>query len=226
MVDLDGPVILEAITGSRAYGMDTPESDTDTLGIWVSPINRIIGLDGLGDKGSTKVASEADNVYHEIGKFCRKAITCNPTLLELLWIPQDGLLVKTPEGEMLREIREAFLHTDGVKNSYAGYAYQQALKLTKRPDHHRYSKHARHCFRLLLQAEQLLATGFMRVKLNEVERETVFAMGELGPVELMDEFKRRREEIFSAESVLSDGPNRELIDEVLRQIRWAIHQKA
>lgn len=224
MVDLDGPVILEAILGSKAYGMDTEHSDTDTLGIWVSPIDRIIGFRGLSDKASTKAASDPDQVYHEVGKYTRLAAGCNPTLLELMWV--GPLLVITPEGAALRQVRNAFLFTRGVQNAYAGYAHQQALKLSKRPDHHRYSKHARHCFRLMLQAAQLLSTGEMSVRLTEDERAMVFSKGDLSPEDLMAEFEVYRREIFSIESVLPDEPDEDLIDEVLRQIRWSIDKKA
>jgi predicted nucleotidyltransferase len=218
---LDGPVILEAVVGSKAYGMDTPDSDTDTVGIYVAPINRIIGLSGLSDKASTRVDPNKDSVYHELGKFARLAIVCNPTLVELLWL-QD-YLVQTPEGEALRSLRHAYLSTNKVRNSYAGYALQQAKKLAKRPDHPRYAKHGRHCFRLLMQAEQLLTTGELRVKLTPEERDKVFHLGSRPPEEVTELFERFLARIDTIDSVLPDKPNLSLVGQRLLEIRWSLH---
>jgi predicted nucleotidyltransferase len=32
-----GAIIFEAISGSKAYGLDTPESDTDMRGVFFAP---------------------------------------------------------------------------------------------------------------------------------------------------------------------------------------------
>jgi len=37
-------IILECISGSKAYGLDTPQSDTDIRGVFILPQEDIYGL--------------------------------------------------------------------------------------------------------------------------------------------------------------------------------------
>ena len=37
-------IILEGVVGSTAYGLNTPESDIDTAGIFVAPLEEVLGL--------------------------------------------------------------------------------------------------------------------------------------------------------------------------------------
>ena len=38
-------IVLECISGSKAYGLDTPESDTDIKGVFVLPKNEFYGVE-------------------------------------------------------------------------------------------------------------------------------------------------------------------------------------
>ena len=40
-----GVIVLECISGSKAYGLDTPISDTDIKGVFVLPKKDFYGLD-------------------------------------------------------------------------------------------------------------------------------------------------------------------------------------
>jgi len=174
-------VILEGIVGSQAYGLANENSDIDKLGIFVAPTEEILGIHKVKE---TIDHSNPDYCYHEVGKYIRLAMKCNPTILELMWL--DGYLQATPEGRLLRNIRKEFLSTT-VFNSYGGYALAQAKRLNKRSMGRRYTKHARHCFRLLLQGKELLETGNMNIRLKNPEE--ILAIGELEPDKLMDKFE-------------------------------------
>ena len=125
-------IILSGIVGSKAYGLDNEDSDTDRLGIFVAPT---VEFHGLYPPTPTHVWTEPDDLtLHEVGKFVRLALKCNPTIMELMWLP-DGLYDTVhPEGLALVAIRKKFLSARYVKDAYLGYATQQFKKLVDRGD--------------------------------------------------------------------------------------------
>jgi predicted nucleotidyltransferase len=74
-------IILEGITGSVAYGLDTEDSDEDVKGIYVAPTEAVLSLNKPRE---TFDHTEPDWTYHELGKFMSLAIKCM-TLSALSW---------------------------------------------------------------------------------------------------------------------------------------------
>ena len=154
-------------------------------------------------------------------------INGNPTVTELLYLNEYTKM--TPIGQMLIDNRDAFLSTKAVTNAYSGYAFSQAKKLNNRTEQgldgydsslkNRFAKHTRHCFRLLMQARQLLETGTLNVKVTPEEREYLFAMGEKTADEVVEEFMRQDAEMKNIKSVLPDEPDYERLNELLYEIR-------
>ena len=69
-------------TGSRAYGLDTPDSDFDYRGIFVPNFSHLIGL-----KNCEQVKVNGDDwVCHSLPQFVKLVIKQNPTILEMLFI--------------------------------------------------------------------------------------------------------------------------------------------
>jgi len=213
-------IILEGVVGSRAYGLATPESDIDIKGVFVAPTREILGIYPVKDCYTT---TEPDTQYLEVSKFISLALKCNPTILEMLYLSEYDTL--NYEGGMLVEHRSAFLSEPYVRNAFGGYAVQQVRKLVKRDEEGkqgfgrglRYAKHARHCFRLLDEAKQLLTTGTMSVKVRN--RDEIFACGELSPTELQSRFEEAQSEIAAIKSVLPPDPNYERVNDMLLRIR-------
>jgi len=214
-------IILEGITGSQAYGLDTESSDTDIKGIYVAPTERVLSLGWNLDK-STYDHVEPDWVYHEVQKFMKLAMGGNPTVLEMLFL--EGYTVLTKAGKMLVDNRHLFL-SNVVRKSYYGYAFSQARKLNARGGTYgngrnkRYEKHSRHLFRLLYQGRELLETGSLTVRVSPEMREEIFSMGDLSPNELIDRFTEEHERFDSIKSVLPDKPDREGVNKLLLRIR-------
>lgn len=212
-------IILEGITGSKAYGLDTADSDEDIKGIYVAPTSKVLGLFGVKE---TIDHTDPDWTYHEVGKFIHLAMKCNPTILEVLFL--EGYTVSTKVGRMLVDNRHLFL-SNGVYNAYGGYAISQARKLNARGGTfghgrtNRYSKHARHCFRLLFHGKELLETGSLTVRVTPQMREDLFAIGELPPEQLVERFEREFRAFDQIKSVLPDKPDREGINKLLLRIR-------
>lgn len=213
-------IILEGITGSKAYGLDTETSDTDIKGIYVAPTQDILGLYNVKE---TIDNTDPDWTYHEVGKFIQLAMKGNPTVSELLWL--DGYLELTKFGKVLIDNRHLFLSTKAIRNAYGGYAMSQARKLNARGGTYgsgrsnRYEKHTRHCFRLLFQGKELLETGKLTVRVSPDMREQLFAIGKMEPNEIIDQFEKEFTQFDKIKSVLPDEPDKEGINKLLLKIR-------
>lgn len=214
-------IILEGVTGSRAYGLDHEGSDTDIKGIYVEPTDNVLSI-GWDSQHSTKDHTDPDWVYHEVQKYMKLAMNGNPTVLELLFLNDYTKLTK--EGKMLVKNRHLFL-SNVIYNSYGGYALSQARKLNARGGTYgsgranRYEKHSRHCFRLLYQGRELLETGTLTVRVTPAMREELFAIGKKTPSEIMDKFEKEFSEFDKIKSVLPDKPDVEAINKLLLKIR-------
>ena len=219
-------IILEGVTGSTAYGLATENSDVDIKGVYLLPTSTVLSI-GFEPQHTTKDHVDPDWVYHEVGKFMKLVLAGNPTVTELLYL--DEYTILTPIGQKLVDNRSAFLSTKAVMNAYRGYALSQAKKLNNRTEQgmdgydsalkNRFAKHTRHCFRLLMQAKQLLGTGTLDVKVTSEQREYLFAMGEKTADEVVDEFMRQDSEFENIKSVLPDKADMNKLNEILYEIR-------
>ena len=117
----NGLLVFEAISGSKAYGLDTVKSDTDIRGVFVLPKNRFYGLD------YTEQVNNATNdiVYYELKRFMELLSKNNPTILEMLNTPVDCVLQKHAIMDLLKP--EFFL-SKLCEKTFANYAYTQIKK--------------------------------------------------------------------------------------------------
>ena len=210
-------IILEGITGSVAYGLNTPTSDIDIKGVFITPTNQLLGFFPGAD---TKNHVDPDWCYHEIGKFIELAMKCNPTILEMLFLTEYEKL--TEIGKLLVDNRHLFL-SNIARKSYGGYCMSQAQLLNRRGDSYgdgkanRYEKHTRHLFRLLQQGSELLQTGKITVKVNN--RDELFAYGKLPPEEVVTLFGQKLAEFDAIKSILPDVPDKKAVSDLLVKIR-------
>lgn len=219
-------IILEAVVGSTAYGLNTENSDVDIKGVYLLPTKEVLSM-GFNQEHTTKDHTDPDWVYHEVGKFMKLVLNGNPTVTELLYA--DDYTQLSPVGQLLIDNRDAFLSTKAVMNAYRGYAFSQAKKLNNRTEQgldgydsslkNRFAKHTRHCFRLLMQARQLLETGTLTLKVTPEQREYLFAMGEKTADEVVEEFMRQDAEFENIVSVLPDKPDVKRLNDLLYKIR-------
>lgn len=114
-------IIYECISGSKAYGLDVPTSDTDIKGVFVLPKEAIYGLDYVPQVSD----ATNDTVYYELGRFIELLMRNNPNILELLATPKDKILIKHPIIDLIKP--EMFI-SKKCKDSFAGYAFTQIRK--------------------------------------------------------------------------------------------------
>lgn len=114
-------LLLECISGSRAYGLSTPTSDTDIRGVFVLPEEDYFGLNYV-----EQISNESnDVVYYELKRFVELLSKNNPNMLELLAMPEDCIRYKHPLYDRFKP--EDFL-SKLCRTTFAGYALAQVKK--------------------------------------------------------------------------------------------------
>lgn len=219
-------VILEGIVGSTAYGMARAGSDVDMLGVYVAPTDQVLGLTPPTDATSTVVHRDPDITHHELVKYCRLALKCNPTITELLWL--DNHTVRTSSGALLVALRRSFLSGQHVRNAYFGYASQQFYRIERRESNdfssdtkHRTAKHARHLYRLLVQGFDLWTKGKLQVQVDDPQKYFDFGdQVQAGDLDVAQKLLARYEYEFNqTPTVLPAEPDTQAIHRAVLTIR-------
>lgn len=117
----DTHLLLKCISGSRAYGLATPQSDTDLKGVFVLSKAEFYGLEYPEQLNN----ATNDEVFYELKRFIDLLSKNNPNILELLATPEDCVLYKHPLMELIKP--EMFL-SRLCRQTFAGYAQSQIKK--------------------------------------------------------------------------------------------------
>lgn len=116
-----GTIIYECISGSRAYGLETPQSDTDIKGVFVLPPEQLLSLDYVAQVSNPS----NDIVYYELGRFIELLSVNNPNILELLATPEACVLKRSP---LLDRIRPEVFLSQLCLNTFGRFALSQIKK--------------------------------------------------------------------------------------------------
>lgn len=139
--------ILLTISGSRAYGINTPDSDVDCKGVFITPLEHYIGMPSsiiekcdnseriaeflpfMNDKEIASIRStKLEGVVYDIRKFVSLAANSNPNIIDVLFCRDDEIRVCSDIGRKLRENRELFI-SQKVKDAYLGYALSNLKRI-------------------------------------------------------------------------------------------------
>ena len=114
-------IVLECISGSKAYGLDLPTSDTDIRGVFILPKEKFYGLEYVPQ------VSDATNdvVFYELRRCFELLAKNNPTILELLSTPEDKIIYRHP---LLKDLDISSFLSKKCKHTFAGYAITQIKK--------------------------------------------------------------------------------------------------
>jgi hypothetical protein len=114
-------ILLDCISGSKAYNLNMPGSDTDKKGIFILPQNELYGFDFQDQVAN----STNDEVYFEIKRFLELLVKNNPNILELLNTPSQHILSRHPVMDL---IKPADFLSKLCFDTFAGYAQTQVKK--------------------------------------------------------------------------------------------------
>jgi len=161
-LDLQQYVIYRCIVGSRAYGLDEVDSDTDWRGIYLPPAVLHWSLYGIPEQIENR---ETQECYWELQKFLILALKANPNVLECLHTPLQETV--TPIARELLELRSIFL-SKLVYQTYNGYVFSQFKKMEQdlRTKGEIRPKHAMHLIRLLLSGIEILREGTVPIRVD------------------------------------------------------------
>lgn len=114
-------ILLDCISGSNAYNLALPTSDTDKKGVFILPRQQLFGFEQV-----QQVSNESnDEVYFELKRFLELLLKNNPNILELLNTPRDYVLFKHP---LLDLIKPKDFLSKLCLETFAGYAASQIKK--------------------------------------------------------------------------------------------------
>jgi predicted nucleotidyltransferase len=224
-------ILLSGVVGSTAYGLAREGSDIDRLGLFAAPTEELHGLRGPKE---SHVSTAPDRTLHEAAKWCRLALGGNPTVMELVWLPEELYEVRTPLGDELIGIRTSFLSAGRVRDAYLGYATQQFRRLQSRGDgsfsadtRKRTAKHARHLKRLCEQGYELYSTGELTIRVEDPE--SFHRFGEqvaADPTAALPLLRRFETAFAETPAVLPERPDETAADAWLRRVRRHFYSHA
>ena len=228
--------ILRSVVGSTLHGTEIEgKDDRDEMGVCVEPPEYIVGLKHFEQyihrdrpEGVRSEPGDLDLVIYSLRKYCRLALSGNPTILLLLFAPNP--VIGSEWGARLQELAHAFV-AKTVANPFIGYMTAQMQRLVgergqkriKRPEleaeHGFDTKYASHVIRLGFQGSEILRTGVITLPMPSRERDYVLAIrrGEINLDYVLTKAGLLRKEIETAkdESPLPDRPDADAVNKFL-----------
>ena len=188
--------ILRTVVGSGVHGIAIEGTDDhDEMGVYIEPATWVLGVERHRDdyiwrtqpEGVRSGHGDTDLVLYSLRKYLRLAIKGNPTVMLPLYAPTESLVIVTPLGQELRDMRSAFLSQVAVER-FLGYMHSQHERMLgqskrnvpTRPELiEKYGwdvKYGSHALRLAHQGFEIASTGNLTLPMPGRERERVLAV--------------------------------------------------
>lgn len=120
-----GLLLYKYVRGSKLYGLDRPESDIDYGGVYIEPLDFMLGI-GIGFPEDVHDETN-DESWFSLRKFSQLLLKSNPNVLESLFVPEEMIVYKHPIMDILLKERDKFV-TKMCFSSFIGYARNQIEK--------------------------------------------------------------------------------------------------
>ncbi|PIT47957.1 nucleotidyltransferase [Snodgrassella alvi] len=114
-------ILLEVISGSRAFGLATETSDTDIKGVFYLPKDKFYGLHYIPQISN----ASNDIVYYEIGRFTELLLKNNPNIIEVLASAPECILYQHP---LMRQFSLKQFLSKQIQQTFINYACSQIKK--------------------------------------------------------------------------------------------------
>lgn len=239
-----GNEILRTVCGSGVHGMAIPGTDdNDEMGVYIQSPEQVLGLtltaghyvSRTRPEGERSQPGDTDLTIYGLRKYMRLATQGNPTVLTVLYAPDDAILVRSDLGDELRALAPKIIsanagwrhlgYLDGQRERMTGEGKQG--RVPNRPEliaMHGYDvKYASHALRLGYQGLEITATGRLTLPLSgrALEKTMEVKRGKVPFTEalrLVDELRDRLRIVMSGKKHdLPDAPDYPAITE------WMIH---
>lgn len=112
-------MLYKTLGGSRAFGLDTPESDTDYRGVFIN--TNPADILGLSRFDHVQKQETDDIVYYEVRKFFELLRNGNTGALEILFTESAPLETSTEFESLIKANRYKFIDTDKMFKCLRGY---------------------------------------------------------------------------------------------------------
>jgi predicted nucleotidyltransferase len=248
-------LILRTQVGSGVHGTSiSGQDDRDEMGICLEPPEFVTGLarvpNGINGEGlsvhfeqyerhtvwdkpgglaNRSGAGDLDVVIYSARKWARLALAGNPTVLLVLFVPDEEVVFRNETGAELVENAHRFVSKPAAQR-FLGYLQGQKAAMTgevgahtNRPElvaiHGYDTKYAMHALRLGYQGVELLTSGRITLPVPEPYREYLRSIrrGEVELEEVIEAVSAAEAELIRLKesSTLPDEPDRKWVDEWL-----------
>ena len=183
-----GGEIVRTICGSGVHGMAIAGTDDhDEMGVYVERPEQVMGLmptsghyvSRTQPEGVRSGPGDTDLTIYSLRKFMKLAVAGNPTILTLLYAPEDAVLVCSEIGDELRALAPQIVsdragwrflgYLDGQRDRMTGAGNQ--ARVPNRPEliaaYGYDTKYASHALRLGLQGIEIAQTGKLTLPLAD-----------------------------------------------------------
>lgn len=234
----DKTVIFLAVTGSRAYGLETPESDVDIRGIYLKSSKELLGFEQPAQVRKLN-STDADSVIWSLEHAIRCVIKGDANVLEAIHSPHK-YIIPGNEGAAEWLLSDHFKQLTVTKRAIRGYlGFTAAQKLrwikgnnkpgskrTERINKHGYdSKNAAHAYRSIRMAHKMTTTNKFSLDCREFKDK--FLAIKNGEVTL-ENVRTRIDTYWEAVTLaltdgtctLPDEPDKEALAEFCMELNW------
>ena len=131
--------IMLCRAGSHLYGTNTPDSDEDFKAVHVPGYRDILMGSGqevistsTGSQTSNNTSADTDHESFSLARYLELASKMQTIPVEMLFIPEESLLVNTPMWQVIRANRMRILNRNA--KAFVGYCRAQVVRYSLRGD--------------------------------------------------------------------------------------------